>query len=175
MRWLLSILCAVLLAVPANSAPVASREAVHNFIMVRHGKMKADRYTRLIMRKAKKYDIPPSILASLIHLESNFNERATSRSRPPSVGLMQIKLFPKRIREMKGRPYDPEINVDWGCRYLKGLYYRFSRDWHRALVGYNMGPLYVVNRGYTRTRYSRIILQRAERLRSYDSAPERGR
>lgn len=121
-------------------------------------KEKARYFTPLILKYARKHNLPPEIVAAVVWHESNY--RPTSRSSCGAIGLMQVMPFKGRFR-VGANPYDPEINLDAGCRLLQGYLLQFKGDWHRALTAYNWGPGFV-SRGMSRSHYSRAVLKSAK-------------
>jgi soluble lytic murein transglycosylase len=102
------------------------------------------RYGSIIMSKASKYDIDPSLIKAVIAVESNFNSRAVSRK--GAMGLMQ--LMPETAEQMGVfNPFSPEDNIEGGTRYLKRMLQKFNGDLRLALAAYNAGPTRVENCG----------------------------
>jgi soluble lytic murein transglycosylase-like protein len=85
---------------------------------------------------AKKWGLPPDMLARVIDAESSFNPKA--KSGVGAGGLMQ--LMPATAKGLGvSNVYDPEQNVNGGAQYLKGLLDTYKGDWQKALAGYNAG------------------------------------
>ncbi|MCU0900828.1 MAG: lytic transglycosylase domain-containing protein [Cypionkella sp.] len=100
----------------------------------------------LIERYADEYDIPVSLLHRVIQRESNYNPGARNG---PYYGLMQI--LPQTARTMGHRGpaselLDPEINLRYAGKYLRGawLVARGSED--RAVMWYARGYYYEAKR-----------------------------
>lgn len=119
---------------------------------------KAKYYTPKIRKYAAKYNLPPHIVASVVWHESNY--RPNARSPYNAIGLMQVVPYPGRFPR-GANPYNPDVNLDAGCRMLRHRLDRFNGDWHRALTAYNFGDGAVVSRGLSRSRYSHAVLRSA--------------
>jgi soluble lytic murein transglycosylase-like protein len=90
----------------------------------------------LIYDEAKKNDLPPELVAAVVHTESKFVP--TARSNRGAVGLMQ--LVPKTARWMGAtNPMNPAQNVAAGARYLKYLNNRFDGNTEKVIAAYNAG------------------------------------
>lgn len=101
-------------------------------------------YPGLILQYAEEYRLDPILVASVIHVESgNRREIASPKG---AVGLMQImpatgewiaeKLNMKDYKE--DMLTDPEINIQFGCWYLRFLQDRFQNT-DEVLAAYNAG------------------------------------
>ncbi len=90
--------------------------------------------------------IEPDLAFRLVRVESEFNERATSRV--GAVGLTQLMLptaryFQKDIT--RDRLYDRDTNLRIGFRYLRTLIREQKGNVQLALLVYNRGPVAVAN------------------------------
>jgi soluble lytic murein transglycosylase-like protein len=95
------------------------------------------RYAEHVKAAAEKYALPEALLFAVMHVESNYNERAVSEK--GATGLMQ--LMPGTAREMYvGDVYDPIQNIDGGARYLRILANQYQGDMVKTLAAYNAGP-----------------------------------
>ena len=102
------------------------------------------RYETIVRIHARNYGLDPALLAAVIYQESKF--RADARSSSGAIGLMQ--LLPGTARGIAIRTggtrfhiedlYDPDINVRYGCWYLRHLLQKY-RDEGTALAAYNAG------------------------------------
>jgi peptidoglycan lytic transglycosylase len=102
------------------------------------------RYEQIVRGHARNYDLDPALLAAVIYQESKFKADAESKS--GAIGLMQ--LLPdtaKGIALHTGGSafrvadlYDPELNVRYGCWYLRHLLRKYG-DERTALAAYNAG------------------------------------
>ena len=89
--------------------------------------------------------VDPDLGFRLVRLESEFNERATSKV--GAMGLMQLMpstavLFEKGLEP--SRLYDRETNLRIGFRYLRILLDQFKGNASHALLAYNRGEFAVL-------------------------------
>jgi soluble lytic murein transglycosylase-like protein len=89
----------------------------------------------IIEHSAKKHDVDPLLVHSVIQVESGYNKYALSPK--GAQGLMQ--LIPSTARRLGVKNvWDPQENIEAGVRYLKMLQSQF-RDDRLALAAYNAG------------------------------------
>ncbi len=103
------------------------------------------KYIDCIKDNARKYHLDESMVASVINIESGYDECATSNR--GAVGLMQI--MPSTAMEIAGKIgmdiddvamlYSVEINIELGCYYLRYLLDYFRGNVINALCAYNWG------------------------------------
>ena len=98
-----------------------------------------------LKRHATANGLDPYLVASLIRQESEFNPAAVSRAN--AVGLMQLlprtgKLVAREVKLKRYSPnqlYTPEVNMQLGTRYFKGMVDKFGGSFEYALAAYNAG------------------------------------
>ena len=89
-----------------------------------------------IDRAAARHNVDPSLVRSVVKVESNFNPNAVSRK--GAMGLMQ--LMPSTARSLNvSNPFDPQQNVDAGVRHLRRLLDSYGGDVRLSLAAYNAG------------------------------------
>jgi Transglycosylase SLT domain len=90
----------------------------------------------LVANIARKHDLEPSLVDSVIRVESNYNPNAVSSA--GAMGLMQ--LIPSTARRFGvNNTFHPEQNIEGGVRYLKYLMQLYNGDERLALAAYNAG------------------------------------
>ncbi len=107
------------------------------------------RYTSEIKELSQKYDLEPSLVASVVNVESGYNPNRTSPK--GAKGLMQIMpstaewLCEKlKLEYDEEKLYEVKYNLNLGCYYLKSLVNNFE-DRSTAMCAYNAGPTNVRN------------------------------
>lgn len=103
-----------------------------------------------IKKFSDKYSVSSYIVASVINVESSYNEKALSNK--GAIGLMQIlpstgEWLAKKIsidNFSTQMLYDPALNIEIGTFYLKYLLNKFS-NLNTALCAYNAGEGVVSN------------------------------
>jgi hypothetical protein len=104
----------------------------------------AHAYDDLIREAAKKYDLEPALIRSVMRMESGFDPFAVSRV--GAMGLMQ--LMPAVAEEMGvSDPFDARQNIMAGARLLRNLLERHNGNLALTLASYNAGPGAVANYG----------------------------
>ncbi len=101
-------------------------------------------YEPIVRGHAQNYGLDAALVAAVIYQESKFQADAESES--GAVGLMQIR--PETAEGIALRTggsafepddlYDPELNVRYGCWYLRHLLRKYD-DQRLALAAYNAG------------------------------------
>ena len=89
-----------------------------------------------IRAAARRHDVPESLLAAVIAVESGFNSMAVSPK--GAKGLMQ--LMPATARRFGVKDvFAVEENLNGGAAYLRWLLTQFDNDLRLALAAYNAG------------------------------------
>jgi soluble lytic murein transglycosylase-like protein len=127
----------------------------------------------LVEEVAKRHNVDPNLVRSMIKVESNFNPRA--RSRKGAIGLMQ--LMPATARELKvANPYDPAQNLDGGVRHIKSLLENYNGDVALSLAAYNAGQGAVERHGgVPNYKETKAYVQRITNLYGSSTAGSNGR
>ena len=93
-------------------------------------------YDIVIQASARKHDVPPDLIHSIIKAESNYDPQAISPK--GAVGLMQLMPETARQYGVKDR-FNPVDNIEGGVRYLKDLVKLYNRRTNLVLAAYNAG------------------------------------
>lgn len=102
-------------------------------------------YDDIIKQATTKYpNVPPALVQSVIHAESNGVPTAVSKK--GATGLMQ--LLPSTANELAGQTLshqaltNPATNIDLGTQYLSKLVTQFGSDngYDKVIAAYNAGP-----------------------------------
>lgn len=100
----------------------------------------------LITKYADVYDVPVSLVHRVVKRESNYNPSAYHRG---NWGLMQIKAATARTMGYDGPAkglLDPETNLKYGVKYLRGAYLVSRKNPDRAVGYYASGYYYHAKR-----------------------------
>ncbi len=102
------------------------------------------KYKNLVIKYAQEFNLSPSLVFSVINVESGFDKNAISNV--GAVGLMQ--LMPETANEValklgekfdKNNLFNPETNIKYGCFYLRYLMDMFANNYVNAVASYNAG------------------------------------
>jgi transglycosylase-like protein with SLT domain len=94
-------------------------------------------FQKLIHEAAARYNLDPTLIHSVIAIESNFDPKAVSRKN--ARGLMQLMPRTAELMGVKDS-FDPGQNIDGGSHYLSDLLKKYKNDIILALAAYNAGP-----------------------------------
>lgn len=94
-------------------------------------------YEELIKGAAAKYNVPESLIRSVIRVESNFDANAVSHS--GAQGLMQLMPATASSLGVKDA-FNPIDNINGGTKYLSEMLRRYDGNVRLALAAYNAGP-----------------------------------
>ena len=116
------------------------------------------KYKNLITKYAQEYNLSPTVVASIINVESRFNKDAKSKA--GAIGLMQITpntaIYICQLNHIqfdeKNDLYNPEKNIKIGCMYFRYLLNKFQ-DFDNSIYAYNAGET-TVNNWLKNTKYS---------------------
>jgi soluble lytic murein transglycosylase len=119
------------------------------------------RHEDIIRQQARAKDLDPALVAALIYRESKFRDQTSSAG---AKGLMQIlpdtaKFIAKRSGGTQFELRDlanPQVNIAYGCWYLRYLIQRYSGNQVAAVAAYNAGHQHVDEWGGTSLRIDDI-------------------
>lgn len=99
------------------------------------------KYQEIVMENASRFELQPTLIFSLIKIESDFNPLAKSDA--GAIGLMQImpstaEYIAKMLDKKEYDLHDETINIEFGCFYITYLIRRFESI-ETALCAYNAG------------------------------------
>ncbi len=102
-------------------------------------------YSETVAKYSAKYDVDAYLIMGIIKAESNFNQNAVSSKE--AKGLMQITDSTGVWAAAKAgitdfttdSLYDPTINIQIGCWYIKYLEDEFNGNIDYAILAYNGG------------------------------------
>ena len=102
----------------------------------------AESVESIVIDVAEEYEIAPSLILAMAHVESNMNPKAVSKT--GDHGLMQInKINHEWLSEELGITdwYDVRQNTEAACYVINWLRYNYDecQDVYCCLMAYNMG------------------------------------
>ncbi|MFT6099001.1 MAG: soluble lytic murein transglycosylase-like protein [Arenicella sp.] len=95
------------------------------------------KYDAEIVNAALKYDLEPSFIKAVIHVESAFDRYALSHA--GAMGLMQLMPATASSYQLKQDHFNPRRNIDAGVQHIKDLMERYNSDKRLSLAAYNAG------------------------------------
>ena len=98
-------------------------------------------YKQEVLKESEENGLDWALVFAVIKVESNFNPNALSKK--GAVGLMQLKpSTADYVAKLKGQEqvdlYNPKVNIEYGCYYLKYLIEKF-KNINTAVCAYNAG------------------------------------
>jgi hypothetical protein len=120
------------------------RDAMSSIRYMSSGKKDNTKYDDTINEMAKKYNVSPELVKSVVKTESNFNPNA--KSPVGAGGLMQMMPGTAADLGVKDR-FNPEQNIEGGTKYLAQLSKKYGGDMDKTLAAYNWGPGNVDKKG----------------------------
>lgn len=156
----------------SKDGQIRRRYSAHIPMVKDHLQYRLQKYKPLIAANARRFKLPPELLAAVIHAESYFNPLAVSQA--GAFGLMQvIPKFAGREsyqylygQDWTIRPeylYSPGINMELGSAYLYLLSRRHFADIkdpvvnrYLSICGYNWGPTVLRRKVVNRYDFNRI-------------------
>jgi peptidoglycan lytic transglycosylase len=102
------------------------------------------RHDDIIRQQARQKDLDPALIAAVIYRESKFRDQT---SKAGAKGLMQILPETAQFvaRKSGGTAFeqsdlaDPQVNIAYGCWYLRYLLDRYRGNEVAAIAAYNAG------------------------------------
>lgn len=96
-----------------------------------------DTFNDIIGQASAKFNVPMSLIKSVISVESNFNPTITSSA--GAKGLMQLMPLTAQYLGVQNI-WDPKQNIEGGTKYLRELLDKYNGNTSLALAAYNAGP-----------------------------------
>lgn len=94
-------------------------------------------YDALIVNTALKYDLEPSFIKAVMHIESAFDRFAISKA--GALGLMQLMPATAAGYQLNQDHFDANKNIEVGVQHIKDLMDRYGSDKKLTLAAYNAG------------------------------------
>jgi soluble lytic murein transglycosylase-like protein len=116
---------------------VSTLESTMQNIVVREGKLPkfvAVQYVQWIFESARKHNVDPVLVLSVMSVESRFDASAVSGAN--AIGLMQVIHFWHREKTTQANLFLPKNNIEVGVRIL-AEYKKRSKTETEALLRYN--------------------------------------
>ena len=116
---------------PYRSAPKSRNRAPYFAAPIK------SQFDALIVNTALKYDLEPSFIKAVVHVESAFDRFALSHA--GAMGLMQIMPATAAIYQLNDNQFDATRNVQAGVQHMRELMDRYNGDKTLSLAAYNAG------------------------------------
>ena len=139
---LLALPLVFILAACGSSPEVASRADTGADTGIDRFPAASPELVRLIDRTADEKGIPRALMHRVVQRESGYRPAARNG---PYWGLMQILPQTARTMGFRGQPpelLDPEVNLRYAARYLRGAWMVADGDIDRAVQWYARGYYY---------------------------------
>jgi len=102
------------------------------------------RHEDIIRQQAREKNLDPALIAAVIYQETKFRPRTSAAG---AEGLMQVlpstaRFLARRTGGIKFVPSDlstPQVNISYGCYYLRYLTDHYSGNLTLAIAAYNAG------------------------------------
>ncbi|NND81499.1 MAG: lytic transglycosylase domain-containing protein [Gammaproteobacteria bacterium] len=94
-------------------------------------------YDALIVNLSLKYDLEPSFIKAMIHVESAFDRYAVSHA--GAMGLMQLMPATAANYQLRQDQFNPQRNIEAGVQHVRDLMDRYNKDKTLSLAAYNAG------------------------------------
>lgn len=104
------------------------------------------KYEDIVKKCSQEYDVNDELIFAVIKTESNFDPDAESAV--GAVGLMQLmpytfewlqSYYDGEVTMAQESLYEPEINIEYGTRFLVFLLERYNDNEETAVAAYNAG------------------------------------
>ena len=121
----------------------------------------------LILQEAQRWNVAPSLIAAVMHIESGGNPNA--RSPKAAIGLMQVLCTTAQMMGYQGTCndlYNPNINIFYGTQYLKRQLDRYGGRVDYALAAYNAGTAYGSSGQFSNQKYVNDVMRHLTAYRS---------
>jgi hypothetical protein len=131
----------------------------------------------VLVKVAKKYDLNPSLILSIMELESNFDRYEVGAAN--DRGYMQIIPSTEKwladefsISYDPSKIFEPDYNIELAGAYLSLLKNAYGNNYSRILSEYNRGPYnlaryYEEHKTYS-TSYSKTVLGKEKKYLSFN-------
>lgn len=116
---------------PYRSAPKSRNSAPYFAAPVK------SQYDALIVNTALRYNLEPSFIKAVVHVESAFDRFALSHA--GAMGLMQIMPATAASYALVQNQFDAPRNIEAGVQHMRKLMDRYDNNKTLSLAAYNAG------------------------------------